>query len=79
MPDPRKPPPTGFVATCRCGVVVGAIDYDRTERKDAGALLGKWLHAGCSVEPRFSGSWSATIEPCRCHMDFPKNHTREGD
>lgn len=71
MPDPRKPPPSGFVATCRCGVVVGAMDYDRTNRRDAGKILGQWLHEGCTVEPRFRGSWRVPIEPCRCHMDFP--------
>lgn len=58
--------PTGFVALCQCGVIVGAMDYDRTDRKEAGQLLGKWLHDGCTVEPRFSGTWSATVEACRC-------------
>lgn len=57
---------TGFVATCQCGVVVGAMDYTRTDRKDAGKMLGKWLHDGCTVEPRFAGTWSATVEACRC-------------
>ena len=61
-----KKQPTGFVATCQCGVVVGAMDYTRTDRKDAGKMLGKWLHDGCTVEPRFAGTWSATVEACRC-------------
>lgn len=58
--------PTGFVAMCQCGVIVGAMDYERTDRKDAGKVLGKWLNDGCTVEPRFSGTWSATGETCRC-------------
>ncbi|EIU1490842.1 hypothetical protein ACTVD7_005554 [Pseudomonas aeruginosa] len=58
--------PTGFVATCQCGVAVGAMDINRTERADAGRLLGKWLYDGCTVEPRFAGTWSAEIGPCKC-------------
>lgn len=71
MPDPRKQSPTGFVATCRCGVVVGAMDYLRTDRRAAGRILAEWLHGGCTVEPRFADSWNARIEHCRCHLDFP--------
>lgn len=58
--------PTGFVATCRCGAVVGALDAERTDRADMGKLLGKWLFAGCTVAPRFAGTWSETIAACRC-------------
>ena len=61
-----KRQPTGFVATCQCGVIVGAMDYTRTDRKDAGQILGKWLHDGCTVEPRFAGTWEVTVEACRC-------------
>lgn len=61
-----KKKPTGFVSKCQCGVIVGAMDYTRTDRKDAGQMLGKWLHDGCTVEPRFAGTWEASIEPCRC-------------
>ena len=61
-----KKKPTGFVATCQCGVIVGAMDYTRTDRKDAGQMLGKWLHDGCTVEPRFEGTWKATVGACRC-------------
>lgn len=61
-----KRKPTGFVATCQCGVIVGAMDYERHTREEAGRLLGKWLHDGCTVEPRFAGTWRATVEMCRC-------------
>jgi hypothetical protein len=61
-----KQKPTGFIATCQCGMVVGAMDYSRTERRDAGKLLGQWLADGCTVEPRFQGTWSADVMPCRC-------------
>lgn len=64
LPVPRKP--TGFVAVCQCGNVVGAMDKNRTDNKDAGKLLGKWLARGCIVEPRFDGSWSASIQSCKC-------------
>lgn len=58
--------PTGFVAKCQCGKNVGAMDLERMDRKDASAMLGRWLSDGCTVEPRFAGSWSATIEACDC-------------
>jgi hypothetical protein len=61
-----KKEPRGFVAICQCGVFVGALDYDRTERKEAGKIIGKWLHDGCTVEPRFGGTWSVTVDHCRC-------------
>ncbi|WP_201766958.1 hypothetical protein [Chrysiogenes arsenatis] len=63
-----KRKPTGFVAKCQCGVIVGAMDYDRTDRKDAGQILGKWLHDGCTVEPQFAGTWSVTVKACRCEL-----------
>ena len=37
--------PTGFVATCQCGVAIGAMDINRTERADAGRLLAN----GCTT------------------------------
>lgn len=61
-----KKKPTGFIARCQCGVIVGAMDYERTERSEAGKLLGRWLHDGCTVEPRFNGTWSITVKDCRC-------------
>lgn len=61
-----KRKPRGFVATCQCGVVVGAMDADRTPRADAGKLLGKWLADGCTVAPRFDGTWIVHVQPCKC-------------
>ncbi len=58
--------PTGFVATCRCGQVVGAMDYDRTDRREAGKILGEWLAQGCTVAPRFDGTWSVDVTACKC-------------
>lgn len=58
--------PTGFVAKCRCGAITGAMDFERTDRKDANKLLGEWLSKGCTVEPRFGGTWSAQMQSCRC-------------
>lgn len=58
--------PTGWVATCRCGVNVGALDAERTPRAEQGPLLSKWLTAGCTITPRFTGSWSETIAACQC-------------
>ena len=53
-------------AIYQCGETIGALDYERTERKDAGALLGKWLAEGCTVAPRFAGWGSERITPCKC-------------
>lgn len=61
-----KKKPSGFVATCQCGKIVGAMDYERTDRKEAGKTLGRWLADGCTIEPRFTGSWQVTVEPCAC-------------
>ena len=64
MSEKRKP--RGFVATCQCGKVVGAMDYERTGRAEAGKMLGAWLADGCTVTPKFTGSWGVTVEPCDC-------------
>jgi hypothetical protein len=61
-----KKKPTGFVATCQCGELIGAMDYDRTDRKEAGKILGQWIADGCTIEPRFSGNWSVTVTACKC-------------
>lgn len=71
MSDTNRPSPTGFIATCRCGVVVGALDYLRTDRGESSRILGQWLHRGCTVEPRFVSEWNARIESCLCHVDTP--------
>jgi hypothetical protein len=64
MGEKRKP--TGFVAICQCGKIIGAMDYDRTHIKDAGKLLGRWIADGCIIEPRFEGTWKETITCCSC-------------
>ncbi len=61
----RKTNPIGYVARCQCGAILGAMDYTRTPRDEAGKMLGSWLHEGLTIEPRW-GTWSATIAPCTC-------------
>ena len=61
-----KQKPTGFVTRCQCGVIVGALDCQRTDRQKAGALLGEALADGCTVEPRFGSGWSEMIRACEC-------------
>ena len=61
-----KKKPTGFTATCQCGVVVGAMDFNRTERKEAGHILGKWIADGCIITPQFNGDWSVIVRHCEC-------------
>lgn len=62
-----KMKPTGFVAICQCGKIVGALDYTRTDGKDAGKILGQWLSDGCTVEPRFASQWCERITGCECY------------
>lgn len=61
-----KKQPTGFVATCQCGAIVGAMDYTRTDRTESGKLLGRWLADGCTIEPMFASNWQASIQQCEC-------------
>lgn len=65
----KKHKPSGFVAVCQCGQTVGAMDYNRTDNKEAGKILGKWLFDGCTVSPRFGGSWSVEINNCKCDAE----------
>lgn len=58
--------PTGYVAKCQCGVYIGALDIERTERSEAAKILGEWLASGCTVEPRF-GSWNVELFACMCN------------
>lgn len=58
--------PTGFVAICRCGRIVGALSYGRTNRSEAGEILGQWLNNGYTVELRFDDAWSVAIQACTC-------------
>lgn len=61
-----KKKPNGFVARCQCGFYVGALDYNRTDKVEAGQIVAKWLMDGCTVEPRFDSTWSVHISPCKC-------------
>ena len=64
--------PTGFVAICQCGKIIGAMDLRRTDRVDAGKILGEWLYRGCTVEPRFGGQWQETLSSCECEVEAEK-------
>ena len=61
-----KRKPTGFIARCQCGKIVGALDYNKIDRAEAGRIIGKWLADGYIVEPRFDGTWIVTVEACSC-------------
>lgn len=74
-----KRKPNGFVARCQCNVIIGAMDFERTERREAGKILGEWLFNGCTVEPRFDFKWSASIEPCQCAATQEGSAKTEGD
>lgn len=58
--------PTGYVARCQCGEVVGAIDLERSDRKEAGQVLGRWVAEGLTLEPRFTGTWTCDVRACGC-------------
>lgn len=61
----KKLKPNGYVAICQCGCTVGAIDLERTDRKDSGRILGRWISDGCELKPQF-GMWTAEITSCQC-------------
>lgn len=61
-----KKKPVGFIATCQCNTVVGAMDFERTDKKEAGQIISKWLLGGCSIEPKFEHNWSVTVQSCKC-------------
>ena len=61
--------PTGFIAVCQCDRTVGALDARRTDNKEAGRILGQWLTNGCTVIPKFDGTWVAQIQMCQCEQE----------
>ena len=61
-----KQRPNGFTATCQCGRVVGAMDINRTERAEAGNILGRWLFEGFTLTPQFKDTWCVEVKPCAC-------------
>ncbi len=71
-----KRKPTGFVATCQCERTVGALDFTRSTQADTGKILGRWLQDGCTVTPRFTGSWEVKVEACTCEPQ--RAQQREG-
>ena len=71
-----KKKPTGFIAICQCGKVIGAMDYIRTDRVEAGNLLVKWLDDGCIIQPQFNDSWGVQVFKCCCE-DSPSPTSRQ--
>jgi hypothetical protein len=63
----NKEQPTGCIARCKCGAIIGAVDFNRMDRKDAGKLLGKWLYKGYTLEPRFGDCWEIFFTECHCN------------
>jgi len=61
-----KKKPSGFIAHCQCGEVIGTLDYERSERSDAEKILSKWLSDGCAIYPKFDSNWSIVVSRCRC-------------
>ncbi len=64
--------PKGFLAVCRCGENVGAMDFIRTDRKEAGKLLSDWLMHGCTIIPQFESNWTCKITSCKCKINGSK-------
>ena len=62
----KRKTPTGWVARCQCGESIGALDRERTDNTEMVKCLSGWLAAGCTVEPRFGGSWSVGLVKCGC-------------
>ena len=58
--------PNLFYATYICGNNIGALDVERTIRKEMAQLLGKWLMDGCTVTPMFGSTVSVYLSNCTC-------------
>lgn len=58
--------PTGWVARCQCGELIGALDRDRSEQPEISRCISGWLAAGCAIEPRFGSNWSVDLVKCGC-------------
>lgn len=65
--------PSGFIARCQCGEIVGALDAERMNRADVGKMLGDWLMRGETVEPRFGGTWREHVSECKCSPMMSEN------
>lgn len=65
-----KKKPIGFIARCQCGEIIGAMDYNRIDRKQAGKILGAWLADGCIIEPQFESSRIIRITGCKCDLEM---------
>ena len=71
----KTPPPNTFVASCGvCFNHLGAADVKRTDRADLGKLLGQWLYAGLTVQPRWGDTVVVEIKGCECTT--PEQRTR---
>ncbi len=58
--------PTGYVATCQCGGVIGAIDIIRASKELVGKTMGSWVARGCTLTPRFESTWEHQLTGCTC-------------
>lgn len=62
-----KGTPTGFIAICRCGNIVGVLNYRNTPQEQIGAIMGEWFHKGYNVQARF-GRFNHKIQKCECYL-----------
>ena len=74
-----KKRPTGLVATCQCGVIVVAMDYERMTAKDAatsvktaqklrtlcGRIQDSFLDEQVVFERRHDLPWRPFFKPCK--------------
>lgn len=61
--------PTGYIATCQCGSIVGALDLQRCDEETVAHMLGKWVAQGRALSPMFEPHWTAAITGCTCRSD----------
>lgn len=60
--------PTGFIAVCGyCDNVLGALDFDRTDRAETSKIIGEWLMNGYTVVPMKQRTWEVQIKSCDCN------------
>ena len=61
--------PTGFFATCRCGVIVAVCSYRHSDRLDVDRIVNRWWSERLSMTAHYNESWSVQVGMCRCEAE----------
>jgi len=60
------PNPFGFIAKCKCGKSIGAMQIINEDQGESSRILIEWLRSGYTIEPQLDKNWSVMVELCEC-------------